>query len=137
MVSKRNIDTPGCFVANTETSSQKGQHWVAFWVDEDEKADYFDTMGREPINQYFLHFLAKCNGWDYNKQRVQGLATTCGQYCIFFLLTRAKGLGMQEVVNLFDLSDPAANDLGVGWLVDAMTPDVHIPTYDLRFYESM
>ncbi len=136
MVSRMNIDTPGCFVANTQSSSEKGEHWVAFYVDKDDKADYFDTTGSEPTNQYFLHYLAKCREWDYNKRQVQGVATTCGQYCIFFLLMRSKGLGMLEIVDLFDSSDFAGNDLGVGWLIDAMNVDEHIPTYDLKFYES-
>ena len=39
---------PTSFIANTENSKSEGQHWLAFFIDNNGKLDFFDPMGFPP-----------------------------------------------------------------------------------------
>lgn len=105
------VKKPALIIANTDESSKPGQHWVAFYLPKKGALEYFDSIGEQPKKNYFLKFLKK-NGtcyW-YNAKRLQGsFSTTCGNYCVMFLLHRVQKISKKKFLNLFssnyDLND--------------------------------
>ena len=94
---------PASFVANTDTSDEKGEHWVAFYFDHDGNAEYFDSYGIPPLNDHLEHFFNN-NGKNHkhNTVQLQGLnSTVCGQYCIAYIAKRARNEPMADNVNQF------------------------------------
>lgn len=94
------VSYPACFIANTEPSTSSGEHWVAVFINKEGYGDYFCSYGLPPV---FPNFMDKnCYDWNFNQKRIQGtFSTTCGQYCVFFLFCRAKGLPMYKFMSLF------------------------------------
>src|SRR5207237_5940687 len=39
------VDHPAAIVANADPSSMPGSHWIAFYIDEKERGEYFDSYG--------------------------------------------------------------------------------------------
>jgi hypothetical protein len=125
---------PYCFIANTDPSGKPGNHWVAFYV-EGNVCDYFDSMGLPPThNIYFLNFLQNFPKYRWNNSRIQGSATTCGQYTVLFIIARINGYSMDDFVELFS-AHTLSNDIVTGGFVNNMTVE-EIPIYDLKFIEN-
>ena len=97
----RTIKYPSGHVFNTDT--EEGEHWIAIYVDEHGRGEYFDSYGLPPLHRTFLNFLnAHCTSWTFNDKQLQELSSkVCGQYCVFFLLHRCRGLSMNTIVNMF------------------------------------
>lgn len=92
---------PGAYIANTKPSSHSGEHWVAFYTTEPGKLEAFDSYGKNPCEysedlknwigkDYVIHSSAHCQNYD---------STVCGQYCMFFVLLRAKGFSFEDVLS--------------------------------------
>ena len=97
---------PGFFIWNNDLYSGKGEHWLAVFVSDNYKVEFFDSFGHSP--QYY--------GWnikgdvDFNKKSLQSPdSDVCGMYCIYFLYFRCRGLGMSSIVADFS-SDSRRND---------------------------
>src|SRR5882757_7031252 len=104
---------PFGMIANTHTSNGPGQHWVAFFVDEDGIGEYFDSFGLPPLHDEFNDFLFENapNGHLYNNVTLQCTScVTCGHYCILFLWTRLRGKSIIDFFNLFT-NNPNTNDV--------------------------
>ena len=75
----------GGYICNLENSDEDGSHWVAF-LKEGADTYYFDSYGAPPI-QNLVDSLPKFNMLLYNAEQIQDLSdTTCGFYCVAFLL---------------------------------------------------
>lgn len=102
---------PSAFIVNTDISSAEGEHWVAFYFDEHKNGEFFDSYGQSPqsYNLSFSNFLVQnAQKYCYNDKKLQSNhSDVCGQYCIYFLLFKARGNSMQQIVNslLFDYND--------------------------------
>jgi hypothetical protein len=114
------ITFPFSAVANTDPSSKPGRHWVAFHFDSEGNGEYFDSYGKPPCNTALFNFLidknVKCETPDANPVRLQGFdSDVCGQYCIAFLMKRARGKSMQDIVESFrgKTRKPGAGDAAV------------------------
>ncbi len=94
---------PSAVICNTDRHDEEGEHWTAIYIDETGRGDFFDPYGIPPLYKTFVNFLDKhCVSWQYNKTRLQGLTSAvCGQYCIFFLLHRCRGLSLDTIVHMF------------------------------------
>jgi len=117
----KTIDKYPCgFVANTDPSGEPGTHWVAFYFPSDQKAEFFDSYGQPPdyYRSSFEDFLNKhSDEWGFNERKLQSAWTdVCGQYCIFYLSHRARGQGMNKIVQLFN-KDTMLNDVKVSQFV--------------------
>ena len=77
---------PKCFIFNTQTRDQDGEHWLAIYLDKNRKCYFFDSYGLSP--QYY-NLSAYINSisisFNWNMKRLQGNSTYCGFYCIAFL----------------------------------------------------
>ena len=91
---------PGAYIVNTDTSSQLGQHWVAFFTTE-EGTECFDSFGENP--SVYSEYIA---GWlkdDFQVVQRETLqsrdSTVCGQYCIYFILFRSYGFSYEDMMS--------------------------------------
>jgi len=87
---------------NTDPHYLPGEHWVAAYFTSDGRGEYFDSYGRRPLGP-MKTMMNRC-AWSvkYNQKIVQGLlASTCGHYCAYYLLHRARGMDMHDIVKVF------------------------------------
>lgn len=98
-------------VANTDNHNRPGQHWVAFYVDEQGAGTYFDSYGLPPLDSRFLLLLRRNSTTHrWNTTRLQGLfSQTCGQYCCVFLYFMCRGYNLRQFLDLFTV-DCERND---------------------------
>ena len=92
---------PLAIIANTHRAHQPGLHWVAFYFDRYRKAVYFDSYGLPPKHSEFIRFLTdNASSYRYNTKRVQGNDTTCGMYCLYFLMSMIRKEGQKMLHHL-------------------------------------
>ena len=93
---KQVISRPSAFVVNTDPATKPGQHWIGIHFTRDGVGEYFDSYGLPPQLPEFNNFLKNnSEKTQYNHQRLQGpLSAVCGQYSIYFLLHRCRGITM-------------------------------------------
>ncbi len=124
---------PHCFISNTEPSTSAGMHWNAWYIDTDDCLDYFDSYGQNwSVNQYYIKFAKsmKCSNW--NKTKIQGpLSSTCGQYCVYFLYWRSRGVPMTTITKAF-ADDGQENDYLVATFINELF-DVDTDVYNEEF----
>jgi hypothetical protein len=104
------FDTLGC-VVNTDTSSGKGKHWVAVFVDcRDSKKwtiEYFNSAGRPPTKEitkwmakqkHILEDYIEENKLNIDVETIavtdlehQDSKTECGMYALFYIRSRLEG----------------------------------------------
>ena len=97
------LDPPFALVVNTAPSAEEGDHWVAYYSDDRNQLEYFDSLGKPPLTA------VRCQ---YNVRRIQGACSSvCGEYCIYFLHSRAvKNVSLEEFINSFSEKNLEKND---------------------------
>jgi hypothetical protein len=91
-------------IVNTDPARFPGQHWVALFIDEDNRAEYFDSFGRQPICCEIQSFLAinDIHNLSYNKYEIQSIfSIKCGVFCILYLKMRCKGYTFRQFIDQF------------------------------------
>ena len=109
------IDTyPAAFVCITHNGDQTGEHWIAMYVNAEQRGDYFDPYVIESQHVEFTNFMNKhCADWLPNDRILQSpISTVCGQYCVAFLLFRCRNVSMHAFTHFFT-NDSVANDCRV------------------------
>lgn len=103
---------PALLIANTDPSSKKGSHWIAFYIPKNGRPEYFDSLGRIPEKKEFKEFLRKHGKtFIHNKKRLQGtFSTTCGNYCGVYLYFKSKQIPFQQFLKLFSSKNFQMND---------------------------
>jgi len=105
---------PSCFVANTDPANKPGEHWVAYWFDSADSCEFFDSYGLSP-KDYGLPI--SCTS--FNTQLLQSLTSSvCGQFCIYYLFYRSRGLPLPQILNSFSLANLAWNSQQVARFVN-------------------
>lgn len=90
---------PSGFIVNTDDGHHVGRHWLAFYFESKIKTEFFDSYGHSP--DYFSF-----EGNTYNDKRLQSSKSiVCGQYCLYYLLNRCRGVPMKSITK------PFGNDL--------------------------
>ena len=88
--------TPYGFIFNTDSSDQKGTHWLAVFIDANNKGEFFDSYGHSP-NYYNIPIQL-----NYNSKMLQShYSNVCGHYCLYYLLNRCRNVSMNSIVNVF------------------------------------
>lgn len=95
---------PACLIANVDTSKEPGSHWVAFFLLDANRIEFFDSYGNTP--EFFgggiLEFVNKFSHVISNPLILQSNVTAvCGQYCIYYLYSRCRGRTMKQIVSSF------------------------------------
>ena len=111
---------PCCLIANTKPHTHPGEHWIAIFINKEGYGDYFCSYGMPPKPQ-FIHFMNRhCYDWNFSlKQLQQPISITCGQYALFFIHCRAKGLSCASFLDLFT-SDHHENDVIVANFINGL-----------------
>jgi hypothetical protein len=95
---------PCFFICNCCTADREGIHWFLFFVNKDNKAEYFDTFARwPPVRREFLTFLNQFSHVTRSRKIMQSVNTAvCGQLCIFYALLRCskKAKTMHQAIRL-------------------------------------
>ena len=122
---------PSAFVANTDPSHKSGTHWVAFYLPSQNSIEYFDTYGKSPKVPAFQKFV-KGSNWKHNSKQIQGpLSSVCGQYCIYYLMKRNKGLELEDIISQFSENLYENDELIKCYVNDSF--DLDTEQYDFEF----
>ncbi|DAC80298.1 TPA_asm: adenain [Terrapene box turtle adintovirus] len=102
-------------VVNTHPHNQPGEHWLALYLAERNRGEFFDSYGHPPNSVLFpksiMKFLNK-NATDmvfHNRQLQDPRSVACGYHCVFFLHHRSKGLSFDRILKLYS-NDLVQND---------------------------
>ena len=87
-----------CYIINLSPSWHPGSHWVAAYKD-DETAEYFCSYGTKASSE--LKWLLGRKYSENSKQLQTLTSDLCGQYCLFYLMCRARGLSLNDVLSCF------------------------------------
>lgn len=114
---------PACLIVNTDPSWKQGAHWLAVYMDENRNLEFFDSYGRDSNKYRLIHDFLKRNSadpWKMNTKQLQGpLSSTCGQFCLYFLLWRCRGVSFEKIMSGFDES-VHTNDVMVTTFVNSL-----------------
>jgi len=92
---------PCSMVVNLEKSSQNGSHWIAFFIENQEKILIFDSLllPEPPIS--IKNFISKFPNRVINNVPLQNpLFPTCGQHCITFIYFISSGFSYKKFLSL-------------------------------------
>ena len=105
-------ERPTLYVVNQDTSDKEGSHWIVIFIgDRKQPAEYFDPLGKEPDEDFKNYLIMQADRYMFNNQRCQNyMSNLCGHYCLFYCYFRARGYGMQNILNMFDKNDLFYND---------------------------
>jgi len=125
-----------CFISNTQTSTEPGEHWVCFYTNDENVFTYFDSYGRNPFeNENFKRFLKTAKSFIANNTRCQGdLSSCCGQYCIFYLALRSRNFTHSEIMDCLHNNYNENDRFVTEWVNENF--DLDLPTLDVEFVVS-
>jgi hypothetical protein len=108
------IDRFPCgLIVNTDPHTEKGTHWASMYFSSNESGEFFDSYGKPPgfYNKNFEQFLNKhSTSWIYNRRCLQSItSSTCGQFCLYFIINRNHGKSLPMIVNSFN-NNTSIND---------------------------
>jgi len=91
------------FIVNTDKSTGRGKHWVAIYAPKNGLIEYFDPLGIKPMNEEIYEFIRlNSTNYLYNNHPIQHLTSIkCGLFCLFFILTRTRGISMVKSTKFF------------------------------------
>ena len=131
-IPRRISQFPASLVVNTDPSSERGEHWVAFYFDKHGNVEYFDSYGFAPINCELMRFF-ESNGKNHtwNKVQLQGLkSNVCGQWCIAYIVKRSRGQSRAQIIKGLKSDTKVNSDRQVGKLVnDAYNVKSNVKTH--------
>ena len=102
----RRISYLNCLIANVDSHYLPGSHWVAFYFTSSGDGEFFYSYGNPPsyYSNDFTRFISRGsrNSWTYNSKPLQGeFSSVCGEYTIFFLQKRNRGMTLKQIANIF------------------------------------
>ena len=115
------VPRPSCLVVNTKPSGHEGEHWLAIHLAANGDAHYFDSAGGEPFVPSIKRWLREnassvvCNAVQLQNE----ITTICGQYCVLFLIMKAKGFSMEKIIEQMRLVKPLVRDVVIGSFVNS------------------
>ena len=107
----KRVSYPSAYIINNDPSTRPGRYWIAVFIDRREIGQYFDSYGLPPKVLGFTEFMNRnSKKWIWNRKTLQGLySAVCGQYCIYFVLFRCRGVSLRSIPSHF-LSNLSEND---------------------------
>lgn len=89
---------PHCFIANTDRKGTRGEHWVAFYVNNDKHVEYFDSYAEEP-NEDISKYLSNYLEIKMNNHKIQSpFSDSCGHFCVYFIFNKCIGISFKEII---------------------------------------
>lgn len=111
--------TSSFVVLNQDPKDRPGSHWIVCEInvqyrefDGNLLSIYFDSYGHPPPPHMKAHLQRILgNNFLYNQKEMQGLfSTTCGQWCMLYILQRCKGQNLEKFLNMFSSNRLVEND---------------------------
>jgi hypothetical protein len=94
------ISYPSAMIINMDAHDEPGSHWVALYFDKNKRCDFFNSYGVEPKDPLKSYIENNSISYSCNEKPVQKVfTTTCGQFCIFFLFWRTRGVRMKTITS--------------------------------------
>ena len=109
---------PSSIIVNTDISTERGDHWLALVLEEDE-CFYFDSFGLPILEETLIRYLKPYyNLVTYSDVCIQHIESDkCGEFCILFIKHVNSKSIYENFLSQFDKFDLLKNDLIVeGWL---------------------
>ena len=121
------IKKPFGFIVNLDKHNQIGSHWIAIYVPVDKNfVEYFDSFGRKPQHYQIKKFLKKRKYYQYNNIKLQSIVnTTCGQYCLFYLICRSLNITPKKIILFFNRNNFNFNDYLVNETINTLFKSKH------------
>ena len=98
---------PFGLIVNTDPKHRTGRHWVAFFVEEKDTVECYDSHGSSPAD-YSIHlklFMKRFKHVIVNGKPIQSNQTNvCGQHVLFVLMCRVRGYTMRDITDQFTLN---------------------------------
>jgi hypothetical protein len=111
---------PCGLIVNTDPQTEKGTHWLAMYFPSKETGEFFDSYGQRPefYHKSFEQYLNNdADSWTYNHRCLQSItSSTCGQFCLYFIMNRNRGKSLPRIVNSFS-RNTMLNDHRVSYFV--------------------
>lgn len=111
----RKTKRPAGLVVNSDKSSSRGTHWMAYFIDAGGNSEFFDPLGNSIPNNEILRFVRRngCEGWPsvtWNSIPFQAdTSWKCGAFCIHYLKNRLRGKSLCEIFATLS-HNPEVND---------------------------
>ena len=93
------IFIPSMNIVNFDQSHQPGSHWIAVNITDSGSTEYFDSYGDTVQNILIDTKLKQMGRIKRSKHVLQGISTVCGQYCLIFLLMRARNYSYKNILS--------------------------------------
>jgi hypothetical protein len=97
--------TPGTgLIVNTDPANLPGRHWVAFYLNEQNELECFDSFGKPPSTYsiYLKQFMSRFSKLVMSDIHLQSRnSNVCGQYCLLYLMCRCRGLSVHYFYHMF------------------------------------
>lgn len=94
------------FIVNTSKHYERGEHWLAIYVQNKQNVVFFDSYGKSPehYSQPLNNFIRSIQPmFKYNMNCLQSSKSiVCGYYCIYFMLFMSRGLTLKDITSHFD-----------------------------------
>ena len=118
---------PSLIIVNTDPISKPGAHWQAIYIGCDGRGEHFCSYGLGPFVPNIRKFMDRqCKIWTKNTTDLQAFdSSVCGQYCVLYLLYKAHGYSMSEILSRFS-SDCSLNDTFVNLVFERYAKNVKI-----------
>jgi hypothetical protein len=112
---------PSMCVVNFDTSNQPGSHWVAVNLTETGVAEYFDSYGDMKPNIQIESKLKIAASFKKSTLVFQGFSTVCGQYCLVFLLLRARNYSYKDIMSkLLSVDSTQERDAAINEVINML-----------------
>ena len=137
LTSKKMPKAPSCLIVNTDPCWKPGTHWLAIFMDENRNLEFFDSYGQHPLKYRRVYEFLRWHGkdeneWKTNTKQLQGpLSSTCGQFCLYFLLWRCRGVSFEKIMSGFD-ENGSANDIMVTSFINSLVKQT-TKVYDVDY----
>lgn len=103
------INYPSSYIFNT------GDRWVAVYIDEFHRGEYFDSFGLPPPYKIFLFIQNATEKWSYNRHRIQSESSDySGYYTLMYLIHRSSGQDIEGFTSLFSDCTDEEKDKRIG-----------------------
>jgi hypothetical protein len=102
-------------IVNSQSSLERGMHWVAFYkISRTAPLEFFDSFGL-PLESYGPELVDFAQRYGKNVllnlvQMQPNRSSSCGQFCLYFLVNRDLGRTYLNIVSDFNPTDKAYND---------------------------
>jgi len=105
-------------VVNYDPSYKEGSHWVVIKKSLVGSKDiFFDSYGWKPKLSHFESYMNF--NYEYNKVQLQNdFATTCGQWCCFFILNQVMGINLTQMIKKINKFTDIEKDHIINYFVE-------------------